>query len=117
MSAFALSASRAFRQNGFKSLRTASSARTLSTSAQSVLRQTSRTPTSVTVSAQRYLQTHSGATNVKVGTSPLESVPSGAEGKGAVPSAVDGKLWPSAEEAIKELKGGITVLSAGEFIP
>jgi hypothetical protein len=116
MSAFALSASRTVRQNGFKSLGAATSARSLSTSGQSLTsRSTSRIHTPLTVGAQRYLQTHSGASNVRVGTSPLDSVPSGAEGKGSVSSAVEGKLWPSAEEAIKELKGGITVLSAGEY--
>lgn len=46
--------------------------------------------------------------------SSLTSVPSGAEKNGQVPESVSGKLYPSAEEAIKDVKGGITVLSAGE---
>lgn len=79
------------------------------------VRSTPRAFTQLSVGAQRYLQTYNGAVNVNVPPSSLESVPSGAERNGQVPDAVSGKLWPSAEEAIKDVKGGITVLSAGEL--
>jgi 3-oxoacid CoA-transferase len=45
----------------------------------------------------------------------LDSVPSKAEGVG-IPATEKkkGKLWASADEAIKDLKSGSVVLSAGE---
>lgn len=106
MSAFALSSARTLRQSGFKSLRAATSSL--------AVRPTPRASTQLSIGAQRFLQTYNGAINVDVPPSSLESVPSGAERNGQVPDAVSGKLWPSAEEAIKDVKGGITVLSAGE---
>ncbi|KAL7423777.1 hypothetical protein Q5752_001361 [Cryptotrichosporon argae] len=44
---------------------------------------------------------------------PLESVPSAAEKTGSAVASVKGKLWPSAAEAIRDVKAGSTVLSAG----
>ncbi|KAJ9113994.1 hypothetical protein QFC22_005812 [Naganishia vaughanmartiniae] len=112
MSSFALTASRTARQTGFKSLRAvAPSARLLCSSGKSPL--TARSTIPLSLGAQRYLQTYNGAANVNVPPSSLDSVPSPAEGKGHVSSAVNGKLYPSADEAIKDLRGGITVLSAG----
>ncbi|KAJ9092378.1 hypothetical protein QFC21_006880 [Naganishia friedmannii] len=109
MPSLALTASRTARQIGFRSLRgTIPSTRLLCKTPT-----TAGSTTPLSLGAQRYLQTYNGAANVNVGPSPLDSVPSPAEGKGTVSSAVNGKLYPSADEAIKELKSGITVLSAG----
>ncbi|KAI5449680.1 hypothetical protein NCC49_004141 [Naganishia albida] len=110
MSAFALHSARTLRQSGFKSLRSATSQ---ASKASLAVRSTPRAPTQLSLGAQRYLQTFNGAINVDVPPSSLTSVPSGAEKNGQVPESVSGKLYPSAEEAIKDVKGGITVLSAG----
>lgn len=110
MSAFALSA-RTLRQTGFRSLRATTSQ---AGKASLAVRSTPRVSAQLSLRAQRYLQTYNGAINVDVPPSSLSSVPSGAEKNGQVPDAVSGKLYPSAEEAIKDVKGGITVLSAGE---
>lgn len=113
MSPFALTASRTARQAGLKSLRAAvPSARLLCSFGKAPL--TARS-TPLSLGAQRFLQTYNGAANVNVEPSPLDSVPSPAEGKGTVSSAVNEKLYSSADEAIKDLTGGITVLSAGEY--
>ena len=53
----------------------------------------------------------------KVPKSTLDDVPSQAEsvGEPAVGDVRRGKLWDSADEAIKDLKSGSTVLSAGQY--